>query len=162
MNKQKTMKAMVLHRITDLSQNRAPLCLEEVAIPLPAADEVLIKVRACGVCHTELDEIEGRTPPHRFPMIPGHQVVGIVVDKGEAVEKIRTGSRVGVAWIGSACGSCHHCLAGNDNLCAAFQATGRDVNGGYAQYLTAREDFVHPIPDCFSNSQAAPFSAPEP
>ena len=156
MNKQKTMKAMVLHRIAALSQNRTPLCLEEVAIPLPAADEVLINVRACGVCHTELDEIEGRTPPHRFPMIPGHQVVGIVVDKGGAVEKIRTGSRVGVAWIGSACGSCHHCLAGNDNLCAGFQATGRDRNGGYAQYLTAREDFVYPIPDCFSDSQAAP------
>ncbi len=150
------MKAMVLHRITDLSQNRSPLSLEELPIPVPAADEVLIKVRACGVCHTELDEIEGRTPPQHFPLIPGHQVVGIVIETGEAVRSIQTGSRVGVAWIGSACGHCLHCLAGNNNLCPDFVATGRDVNGGYAQYLTAREDYVHLLPERFSDSQAAP------
>lgn len=156
MKKENTMKAMVLHRIADLSQNRTPLTLEELPIPVPAADEILIKVHACGVCHTELDEIEGRTPPLRFPMIPGHQVVGIVVGKGKAANRIQTGSRVGVAWIGSACGCCHHCLEGNDNLCPDFLATGRDMNGGYAQYLTARENFVHLIPERFSASQAAP------
>ncbi|MBU0961061.1 MAG: zinc-dependent alcohol dehydrogenase family protein [Proteobacteria bacterium] len=150
------MKAMVLHQLADLSQNRAPLTLEELPIPLPGPDELLIKVRACGVCHTELDEIEGRTPPLHFPMILGHQAVGIVVGKGKAVPRTQTGNRVGVAWIASACGCCHHCLAGNDNLCPDFRATGRDVNGGYAQYLTAREDFVHPIPERFSDSQAAP------
>lgn len=157
MKTQTMMKAMVLHRLADLCQNRTPLTLEELPIPVPTANEILIKVRACGVCHTELDEIEGRTPPQHFPMIPGHQVVGRVIERGEAVRSsLQRGVRVGVAWIASACGCCQHCLAGNDNLCPDFQATGRDVNGGYAQYLTVQEAFVHPIPECFSDSQAAP------
>jgi len=104
----------------------------------------------CGVCHTELDEIEGRTPPPRLPVVLGHQVVG-VIEEGE-----NKGLRVGVAWIASACGKCQPCLAGNENLCAEFKATGRDLNGGYAEYMKVRADFVHPIPDSISDSEAAP------
>ena len=99
----------------------------------------------CGVCHTELDEIEGRTKPSQLPRILGHQVVG-VIEEGK-----NKGQRVGVAWIYSACGKCKYCLSGNENLCAEFQATGRDANGGYAEYMTARADFVHPIPESISD-----------
>ena len=104
----------------------------------------------CGVCHTELDEIEGRTPPPHLPMVLGHQVVGIIED-GEHKDQ-----RVGVAWIASACGHCQYCLSDQENLCAEFKATGRDINGGYAEYMKVRADFVHSIPDSISDSEAAP------
>ncbi len=110
----------------------------------------MIRVTRCGVCHTELDEIEGRTPPPHLPVVLGHQVVG-VVEEGE-----NKGQRVGVAWIASACGKCQHCLAGNENLCSEFKATGRDVDGGYAQYMKVRAEFAHPIPEAFTDSEAAP------
>jgi propanol-preferring alcohol dehydrogenase len=109
----------------------------------------LIRITACGVCHTELDEIEGRIKP-RLPIVMGHQVVGLI-EEGENI-----GQRVGVAWIASACGVCPHCLSGNENLCAEFKATGRDINGGYAEYMKVRADFVHQIPESFSDSEAAP------
>ena len=111
---------------------------------------------ACGVCHTELDEIEGRTPPPGLPVIPGHQVVGRVVATGDDVESVQTGQRVGVAWIGGACGVCEYCTSGRENLCPGFVATGRDRNGGYAELVTARADFVFPIPEALSDVQAAP------
>ena len=110
----------------------------------------MIRVSICGVCHTELDEIEGRTKPSQLPRILGHQVVGVIEDGKNK------GQRVGVAWIYSACGKCKYCLSGNENLCEQFQATGRDANGGYAEYMTARADFVHPIPASLSDSEAAP------
>ncbi|MCP5108229.1 MAG: zinc-dependent alcohol dehydrogenase family protein [bacterium] len=141
------MKAMVLNKICDLTVNKEPLELVEMPEPVPNEKEILIKISTCGVCHTELDEIEGRTPPPRFPIIPGHQVVG-------RVEK--TGRRVGIAWIYSACGTCKFCRSGNENLCDRFTATGRDAHGGYAEYMTAAEDFVFPIPDVFPDSEAAP------
>jgi propanol-preferring alcohol dehydrogenase len=103
-----------------------------------------------------LDEIEGRTPPRQFPMIPGHQVVGRVAAVGSKVSAVKTGDRVGVAWIYAACGICKFCLAGNENLCPAFEATGRDANGGYAQYMTVAESFAYAIPSVFSDIQAAP------
>ena len=149
------MKAMLLKQIQDLSRNSAPLELAEVPIPIPGENEILIRVSACGVCHTELDEIEGRTPP-RLPVILGHQVVGYVVDRGGQAKKFDLGERVGVAWIFSACGKCAACLSGNENLCAQFQATGRDVNGGYASYMSASENFAYRIPDVFSDAEAAP------
>ena len=124
--------------------------------PTPANDEVLIEVSACGVCHTELDEIEGRTPPPGFPVILGHQVVGRIVEMGRQVSRHRLGDRVGVAWIFHACGSCTYCEHGHENLCASFQATGRDVHGGYAEYMTVHEDFVFPVPEVFDDTQAAP------
>ncbi|UZJ39526.1 alcohol dehydrogenase catalytic domain-containing protein [Prosthecochloris sp. SCSIO W1102] len=129
------MKAQVIECITDLSENTEPLSMVDMPVPEPGAGEVLLKVRTCGVCHTELDEIEGRTPPAFFPIVPGHQVVGEVVAQGSEVSKPDFGSRVGVAWIYSACGECELCLDGKENLCKDFRATGRDAHGGYAEYM---------------------------
>jgi propanol-preferring alcohol dehydrogenase len=150
------MKAMVLNGICDLSENRQPLELVDLPDPVPGNKEILIKVSACGVCHTELDEIEGRTAPPHFPVVLGHQVIGRVIEIGSKVTKLRINDRVGIAWIYSACGNCNFCFEGNENLCKKFKATGRDVNGGYAQYTTVLEDFAYKIPDVFSDMQAAP------
>lgn len=150
------MKAAVLEKIAGLSQNQQPLKLVDRPVPVPAAGEILVQVVTCGVCHTELDEIEGRTPPVHFPFILGHQVVGYVVDQGKSARKFDLGARVGVGWISSACGHCAFCLKGNDNLCKEFKATGRDVPGGYAEYLAVGENFAFLIPEIFSDAQAAP------
>ena len=116
----------------------------------------MIRVSACGVCHTELDEIEGRTPPPELPVVPGHQVVGRVEQNGGKAGTFTIGDSVGVGWIHSSCGSCKFCREGKENLCHEFCATGRDVNGGYAQYMTVPESFAFRIPDTFSSSEAAP------
>jgi propanol-preferring alcohol dehydrogenase len=150
------MKAMLLNGLCDLSTCSEPLELTDIPDPRPADDEVLIRVSACAVCHTELDEIEGRTPPPGFPVVPGHQVVGTVEQTGKGVTRLRIGDRVGVAWVYSACGKCAFCLAGNENLCGEFRATGRDADGGYAEYMTVSEGFAFPIPDAFTDSEAAP------
>jgi len=150
------MKAMVLNAITNLGENRVPLQLVDLPDPVPQAGEILIRVSACGVCHTELDEIEGRTPPPRFPVVLGHEVVGTVVETGAGAERFRSGDRVGVGWIYSSCGSCQFCLDGEENLCDAFKATGRDVNGGYAEYMTVPQDSAFGIPETFSDLEAAP------
>jgi propanol-preferring alcohol dehydrogenase len=150
------MKAMVLPRLTDLARNHSPLELVDLPIPAPQAREILIKVSVCGVCHTELDEIEGRTPPVRFPIVLGHQIIGRVEQKGSAVDTFRPGDRVGVAWIHQACGACPFCRGGNENLCPEFKATGRDVDGGYAEYVAAPADFAYPIPEVFTDGEAAP------
>jgi alcohol dehydrogenase, propanol-preferring len=149
-------KALVLNHLTSLADNPTPLTLTTLPDPAPQAHEILVKVAACGVCHTELDEIEGRTPPPRLPIVLGHQVVGRVAAIGEYVTRFQSGERVGVAWIHSACGQCPHCLNGNENLCHDFRATGRDVNGGYAEYLTVPENYAYRIPDVFSDVEAAP------
>ncbi len=150
------MKAMLLNRLTDLNQNQTPLELSQVPDPTPSAGEILLKVTACGVCHTELDEIEGRTPPPILPVVLGHQVVGRVVGSGSGAGRFNLGDRVGVAWIFSACGECQYCLSGNENLCPVFKATGRDVHGGYAEYMTAPAAFAFPVPAAFSDAEAAP------
>jgi propanol-preferring alcohol dehydrogenase len=150
------MKAMVLGGLTNLERNVTPLTLEDRPDPHPGDLDILIKVSACGVCHTELDEIEGRTPPPSLPVIPGHQVVGTVEGLGGGVARFEIGDRVGVAWIYSACGRCKFCQKGEENLCADFKATGRDVDGGYAQYMVVNEDFAFGIPDAFTDSEAAP------
>lgn len=150
------MKAMILDATVKLEENPEPLRLSQMEDPSPGAGEVLIRVSACGVCHTELDEIEGRTLPSRFPMVLGHQVVGRIAGTGTSAERLRIGDRVGVAWIFSACGKCKFCRAGNENLCTNFSGTGRDANGGYAELMTAHEDFCYPIPDEFSDAEAAP------
>jgi alcohol dehydrogenase, propanol-preferring len=144
------MKAMLLQEIKRLEQDDAPLSLAEIPEPEIGEGEILLRVTRCGVCHTELDEIEGRTPPLHLPVVLGHQVVG-VIEEGE-----NKGQRVGVAWIASACGTCKYCASGQENLCAEFKATGRDINGGYAEYMKVRADFVYPIPDSISDSEAAP------
>jgi propanol-preferring alcohol dehydrogenase len=150
------MKAMVLQKIWSLKDHKNPLELVSLPDPVPGEKELLVKVSACGVCHTELDEIEGRTPPPHFPIILGHQVVGRVEQTGSHATKFKIGDRVGIAWIYSACGQCKFCLSGQENLCPEFKATGRDANGGYAEYMTVLEDFTYRIPDIFSDVEAAP------
>ncbi|MGZ5009196.1 MAG: zinc-dependent alcohol dehydrogenase family protein, partial [Methylobacter sp.] len=150
------MKAMVLKALSNLQEHPAPLELTDMPVPVPGEQEILLKVLTCGVCHTELDEIEGRTPPPYLPVIPGHQVVGRVEAVGGKAGTVQLGDRVGVAWIFSACGACKFCLSGRENLCPLFTATGRDANGGYAEYMTVPATFVYPIPEFFSDLQAAP------
>lgn len=150
------MKAMILRKISLFADNPAPLVPAEVPEPAPGEAEVLIAVSVCGVCHTELDEIEGRTPPPAFPVIPGHQVVGTIAARGANAGRFRIGERVGIGWIHRACGTCSACCAGSENLCEGFLATGRDANGGYAEFMTAPEAFVYAIPELFSDAEAAP------
>ncbi len=150
------MKAMVLNEIWSLEENETPLEFTDLPDPVPGGKEILVQVSACGVCHTELDEIEGRTPPPHLPVVLGHQVVGQVKQTGSGASGFEIGDRVGIAWIYSACGKCKFCLEGNENLCEDFKATGRDANGGYAEYMTVPEDFAYHIPDTFSDVEAAP------
>jgi len=121
------MKAMVLDKIDRLDKNKIPLVMKNIPDPIPGEKDILVRVTACGVCHTELDEVEGRTPPHNLPVVLGHQVVGMVEDRGSNVNTFKKGARVGIAWIFSACEKCKFCLDGNENLCEQFKATGRDV-----------------------------------
>ncbi|MBU2514307.1 zinc-dependent alcohol dehydrogenase family protein [bacterium] len=150
------MKAMVLRKLHDLEMSKNPLELLILPKPKPNPGEVLLKILTCGVCHTELDEIEGRTPPPTFPIIPGHQIVGIVEENGEGASLHKIGARVGVGWIFSTCGKCEFCRNGLENLCPDFQATGRDANGGYAEYTTIPEGSAIPIPDTITDAEAAP------
>jgi alcohol dehydrogenase, propanol-preferring len=150
------MKAMVIDRICNVGQDRNPLTVINLPRPSVGPGELLVQVSACGVCHTELDEIEGRTPPVKFPMIPGHQIVGMVVELGPGTTKFRTGDRVGIAWIYSSCQKCSYCRKGLENLCSDFMATGRDVHGGYAEFTKVHEDFAFRIPETFSDIEAAP------
>jgi len=150
------MKAMVLRGLRDLRHDREPLALVELPEPVPGPGEVLVRVSACGVCHTDLDVIEGRTPPARLPLIPGHQVVGRVAVSGAGASSHREGERVGIAWIYGACGTCARCRSGRENLCPEFRATGRDADGGYAEYMVVRGDFAIPIPDAIGDLEAAP------
>lgn len=147
------MRAMILSRLAALDRNPAPLALADLPDPVPQTNEILLRVSACGVCHTELDEIEGRTPPPRLPIVLGHQVVGRVESAAAGFQR---GERVGVAWIFSACGVCDFCRRGEENLCAQFQATGRDANGGYAERMTVPAAFAFPIPETFADAEAAP------
>lgn len=150
------MKAMVLRHTCNLEHDKTPLELSDVPRPTPENGEILIKVSVCGVCHTELDEIEGRTPPRRFPVVLGHQVVGVVDETTAGANRFKTGDRVGVAWIYSTCGTCKFCREGRENLCPKFKATGRDADGGYAEWMTVPAAFAHPIPEAFTDAEAAP------
>ncbi len=150
------MKAMVLDKIQKVEADANPLKLVEKEIPSPSHDQILVRVVTCGVCHTELDEIEGRMAPAHLPVVPGHQVVGVVEALGESVQTRKRGERVGIGWIFSSCGKCRYCLNGNDNLCAEFQATGRDADGGYAEYIAVPAGSAHLMPAGLSEAEAAP------
>jgi propanol-preferring alcohol dehydrogenase len=150
------MKAMQLTRFGRLGREDAPLVLADILKPDPGPAEIRIRIAACGVCHTELDEIEGRLPPPHLPITPGHQVVGTVDALGDGCRRLRQGERVGVAWIYSACGKCGACRSGRENLCPEFRGTGHAAHGGYAEYMVAPEAFVHRIPETFSDTEAAP------
>ncbi len=150
------MRAMILPAITQLADNPEPLQRVDLPVPEPGEGEILLRVTACGVCHTELDEIEGRTPPPQLPIVLGHQVVGRVAARGAGANAFETGERAGVAWIYSACGACRWCLSGQENLCPQFRATGRDAHGGYAEYMVVPEAFAYRVPHVFTDAQAAP------
>jgi alcohol dehydrogenase, propanol-preferring len=155
-NPDKSMKCWIIDRVSVLPDEASPLKLVDMPVPKPKAGQLLLKVLVCGICHTEIDEIEGRARPAVYPVIPGHQAVGIVEQHHGVRKDIHPGDRVGVAWIFSACGKCEFCCSGQENLCPHFLATGRDVHGGYAEYMVADEDFVYPIPDVFTHAEAAP------
>lgn len=155
---------MVLRQTGPLEADERRLAASTLPDPEPGSGDLLIRVAACGVCHTEIDEIEGRTPPSSLPRVLGHQVVGRVIGVGAAAEGTRAaspsalaaGDRVGVAWIYSACGRCAFCRSGRENICSEFRATGRDADGGYAEMMVVPAAFAYPIPSVFSDVQAAP------
>ena len=141
---------MILAETAPLEPGSNPLRLVDLPVPEPGPGEILVRVSACGVCHTELDEIEGRLIPPRLPVVPGHEVVGVVEKNGKNARNFEPGARVGVGWI-------HHSDGGRDeNLSPEFRATGKDVNGGYAEYMTVPEQYAYPIPEVFTDEQAAP------
>ena len=148
------MKAMVLEKISPVEGK--PLKLVDLPEPVPGQGQILVRVYACGVCHTELDEIEGRVAPSKFPMILGHEIVGRVEGLGPGASKFKKGDRVGIAWINWACGRCSFCLKDQENLCDTAKWTGKDTHGGYAQYTVVSEDFAYPIPERFTDVKAAP------
>lgn len=144
------MRAMVLTRMGD------PLELKDVPIPSPSPSEVLIKVKTCGVCRTDLHILEGDLPPPQLPRILGHQIVGIIEKIGEKVTQHRIGDRVGVPWLGGCCGHCEYCLSGRENLCDHAIFTGYSRDGGYAEYCTAEEKFVFALPSNYDDLHSAP------
>lgn len=148
------MKACVLNASSRIETN--PLRFMEVDKPVPQRGEVLLRVRACGVCRTDLHVIEGELPPRKSPVIPGHQVVGIVEEHGPGAQRFALGARVGVAWLHKTDGTCSYCQSGQENLCDSPTFTGYSVDGGYAEYIVAPEDFVYAIPEGFPDEQAAP------
>ncbi len=146
------MKAALLKSPQSITNN--PLTIEDRSIPQPKSDEVLLRVRACGVCRTDLHIVEGELPQKRTPVIPGHQIVGEVVEGGSGL--LPTGTRVGVSWIGGTDGTCSYCRRGLENLCDMPTYTGYTVDGGYAEYAVARRDFVFPLPPALDDLYAAP------
>jgi len=147
------MRAAVLRTTGPIATDR--LHIEERPIPAPGAGEVLLRVKACGVCRTDLHIVEGELPPHHDALVPGHQIVGEVVAAGDGVT-IATGSRAGVAWLGSVDGTCMYCKLARENLCDAPLFTGYDIDGGYAEYALARADFTYPLPDELDDEHVAP------
>ncbi len=133
-----------------------PLEYIDVLIAVPGPDEVLVRVRRCAVCRTDLHVVEGDLPRRKSPIIPGHQVVGIIEGMGERVTRFKLGERVGIAWLHSTCGVCEYCRSGRENLCDAPTFTGWVVDGGYAEQIIAKEQFVYAIPERFSDDEAAP------
>ena len=148
------MKACVLRGPAAIETN--PLEYREVATPQPNSGEVLARVRACGVCRTDLHVIEGELPPRKSPVIPGHQVVGVVEKRGDGAQRFAAGARVGIAWLHRTDGTCEYCRAGVENLCDNPMFTGYTVDGGYAEFIVAPEDFAYAIPEGIPDEQAAP------
>jgi propanol-preferring alcohol dehydrogenase len=148
------MRAIIVDRRAPVEER--PLRLVDRSIPEPAAGEVLVKVDVCAICRTDLHVIEGELPPHRTPLVPGHQVVGRVDRAGRGCSRVREGDRVGVAWLHASCGVCAYCRRGDENLCDAPRFTGYDVDGGYADSLVAPEEFVYPLPGDRPAHQIAP------
>ena len=148
------MKALILKRPCSIDER--PLSIAEVDTPIPGPKEILLKIMTCGICHTDLHIVEGELKPKKLPIIPGHQIVGVVAAMGKRVTRFRKGDRVGVAWLNSTCGKCEFCQKEKENLCEKAKFTGYDVDGGYAEYAVVSENFAYPIPRGFSEIEAAP------
>jgi len=148
------MKACLLH--TPATVDRRPLQLSDVPIPAPGDDELLVRVRACGVCRTDLHVVEGELPVRRSPIIPGHQIVGTVEQLGALVKNFELGQRVGIAWLHHTDGACRFCVSNRENLCERAEFTGWTVDGGYAEFALASAAFAYSLPEGFGDLQAAP------
>jgi alcohol dehydrogenase, propanol-preferring len=148
------MKAWQLHKPAPIDTN--PLQFVDIPCPVAEAGQLLVRVHVCGACHTDLHLVEGELPDPKLPIIPGHQVVGTVEAVGDGVTRFQLGGRVGLFWLHEACGKCIYCQRGLENLCEAARFTGYTADGGYAEYVTVPEDFAVPIPDRFSDVEAAP------
>ena len=148
------MRAMVLEKPADVRE--APLRAVESPEPEPGLGEIRVRVKACGLCHTDLHIVEGELPAPRLPVIPGHQIVGVVEARGAGASRFREGDRVGVPWLHDACGACEYCARGRENLCEFARFTGLHVNGGYAEFTVVSQDFAYPVPVSFSDEAAAP------
>jgi propanol-preferring alcohol dehydrogenase len=148
------MKACLLHLPAPVETN--PLDFTDALVPQPGAHEILVRVKMCGICRTDLHVVEGELPPRKSPVIPGHQIVGIVEKLGEGATRFRAGARVGIAWLHSTDQTCEYCRAGKENLCNHPTFTGYTVDGGYAEYAVANENFAYAIPESFSDRDAAP------
>jgi propanol-preferring alcohol dehydrogenase len=148
------MRAMAVHTPAPIETN--PLQAIEVERPRPQAGEILVRVRVCGVCRTDLHVAEGDLPPRRSRIIPGHEIAGEVVELGEGCRRFKPGARVGIAWLRHTCGVCAYCRRGQENLCPNARFTGWDQNGGYAQWTIVREDFAYPLPPAIADEQIAP------
>lgn len=144
------MKAM------QLAAPGTPLKLVDLPTPRPAPDEIVLRVLACGVCRTDLHVVDGELTQGKMPIVPGHEIVGSVAEKGSAVERFAAGDRVGVPWLGHTCGRCEFCMSGRENLCDAARFTGYHRDGGYAQYVVADQRFCFPIPSGYDDVAAAP------
>jgi propanol-preferring alcohol dehydrogenase len=144
------MQAMVLHT------QRQPLRATEVPTPTPGPGEVLIQVRACAVCRTDLHVVDGELPRPKLPLVPGHEIIGVVTTSGESVERFQPGDRVGVPWLGWTCSTCEYCRTGRENLCDQARFTGYTLDGGYAEYAVADQRYCFPIPDSYTDAEAAP------
>ena len=149
-----SMRARVLNSPGPVESH--PLKAAEIEVPSPREGEVLVRIRACGVCRTDLHVVEGELPQRRSPLIPGHQIVGAVVKAGRHVKNLRSGQRVGIAWLNRTCGECRFCRNGDENLCELTEFTGWTVDGGYAEYVSAPASFVYELPDGFNDLRAAP------
>ena len=144
------MRAMRLHA------SRSRLELEDESSPAPGPGEIMLKVKACGVCRTDLHIVDGELEGGRLPIVPGHEIVGTVVGRGEGARRFSEGERVGVPWLGWTCGRCDYCRAGRENLCEAARFTGFHRDGGYAEYALADERFCFALPSSFGDTEAAP------
>ncbi len=148
------MKACILPAPSTVESN--PLRLVELATPSPNGKQILVRVSACGICRTDLHVVEGELPPRKSPIVPGHQVLGTVEACGPQATRFRPGARVGIPWLHQTCGVCEYCLSGKENLCENAVFTGWMVDGGYAEYALAPEDFVYALPEGFGDLHVAP------
>ena len=148
------MKAMLLERYGPIEES--PLVLRDLPDPQPGPGEVRVKVKACAICRTDLHVIEQDLPPAKLPVVPGHQIVGVVDALGAGCERLSLGRRVGIAWLRHTCGACRFCKSGRENLCEAQQFTGYHADGGYAEHAVVSEGFAYEIPEAFSDLDAAP------